>query len=79
MTNPDGTVDLYFGPEPPSGKQSNWTPTKTGGRFDVLFPLYGLQKPSFKKSWKLPDIASTKYDVFLKFAAIAGIRLWRSC
>jgi hypothetical protein len=59
-TNPDGTVDLYFGPQAPSGKQSNWTPTKTGGRFEVLFRLYGPEKPVFEKTWILPDIVSVK-------------------
>ena len=64
-TNPDGTVDLYFGPKAPAGKSSNWTPTKTGGRFEVLFRLYGpekplFEKPLFEKSWTLPDIVSVK-------------------
>jgi hypothetical protein len=59
-TNPDGTVDLYFGPKAPAGKSSNWTPTKTGGRFEVLFRLYGPEKPLFEKSWTLPDIVSVK-------------------
>jgi hypothetical protein len=58
VTNPDGTVDLYFGPKVPPGKISNWTPTKTGGRFEVLFRLYGPQKPLFDKTWTLPDIVS---------------------
>ena len=59
-TNPDGTVDLYFGPKAPSGSQSNWTPTKAGGRFEVLLRLYGPQKPLFDKTWTLPDIVSEK-------------------
>lgn len=59
-TNPDGTVDLYFGPKAPPGRNSNWTPTKAGGRFEVLFRLYGPEKPLFEKSWTLPDIESLK-------------------
>jgi hypothetical protein len=54
--NPDGSVDLYFGPTAPAGKESNWTPTKPGGRFEVLFRFYGPQKPLFEKAWTLPDI-----------------------
>ncbi|WP_234843234.1 DUF1214 domain-containing protein [Sinorhizobium meliloti] len=57
QVNEDGTVDLYFGPKAPSGKEPNWTPTKAGGRFEVLFRLYGPQKPLFDKTWTLPDIA----------------------
>ena len=54
--NPDGSVDVYFGPAAPDGKQSNWIPTSPRGRFEVLFRLYGPEKPFFDKTWKLPDI-----------------------
>ena len=54
--NADGSVDVYFGPEAPAGKESNWVPTSADGKFEVLFRLYGPEKPLFDKSWKLPDI-----------------------
>jgi hypothetical protein len=54
--NGDGSVDVWFGPNAPAGKESNWVPTKTGGGFEVLFRLYGPEKPLFEKTWKLPDI-----------------------
>ena len=41
-------------------KQSNWTPTKADGRFEVLFRLYGPQKPLFDRTWVLPDIEEMK-------------------
>ncbi|WP_245514527.1 DUF1214 domain-containing protein [Rhizobium leguminosarum] len=56
QSKPDGGVDLYFGPVAPSGQDSNWTPTKAGGRFEVLFRIYGPQKALFDKTWTLPDI-----------------------
>jgi hypothetical protein len=57
--NADGSVDVYFGPKAPEGKESNWVPT--GGRdFEVLFRLYGPEKPLFDKTWKLPDIEEVK-------------------
>ncbi|RWA98352.1 DUF1254 domain-containing protein [Mesorhizobium sp.] len=59
-TNADGAVDLYFGPKAPAGKESNWIPTKPGGRFEVLFRLYGPEKPLFEKTWILPDIEETR-------------------
>ena len=59
-TNPDGAVDLYFASKAPTGKQSNWTPTKADGRFEVLFRLYGPQKPLFDKTWVLPDVMETE-------------------
>ena len=57
--NADGSVDVYFGPKAPAGKESNWIPTDPNGKFEVLFRFYGPQKPLFDKSWKLPDIEKT--------------------
>lgn len=54
--NADGSVDIWFAPTAPPGKESNWVPTKAGGQFEVLFRLYGPQKPLYDKTWKLPDI-----------------------
>lgn len=54
--NADGSVDLHFGPKAPAGKESNWIPTKAGGRFEALFRFYGPDKPLFEKTWVLPDI-----------------------
>src|SRR5262249_8673578 len=54
--NDDGSVDVYFGPKAPVGKEANWVPTNAYGGFEVLFRLYGPEKPLFDKSWKLPDI-----------------------
>ncbi len=58
-TNADGSVDLYFGPEAPVGKDANWIPTKAGGRFEALFRFYAPEKPLFDKTWVLPDIEKT--------------------
>ena len=54
--NADGSVDIYFGPSAPGGGESNWVPTSARGQFEVLFRLYGPQKPFFDKQWILPDI-----------------------
>jgi hypothetical protein len=54
--NADGSVDIYFGPKAPPGKDSNWVPTNPSGQFEVLFRLYGPEKPFVDKTWKLPDI-----------------------
>ena len=54
--NPDGSVDLYFGPKAPQGKESNWVPTYAGSGFETLFRLYGPEKAFAEKTWKLPDI-----------------------
>ena len=54
--NADGSVDVYFGPKAPADKESNWVPTDANGKFEVLFRLYGPEKPFFDKAWVLPDI-----------------------
>jgi hypothetical protein len=54
--NADGSVDVYFGPRAPAGKESNWVPTSAGCGFEVLFRFYGPEKPLFDKTWRLSDI-----------------------
>ncbi len=53
--NPDGSVDVYFGPKAPEGREANWVPTDPKRKFELLFRLYGPEKPLFDKTWKLPD------------------------
>ena len=54
--NTDGSVDVFFAPKAPSGKETNWVPTDANRRFEVLFRLYGPEKAFFDKMWVLPDI-----------------------
>lgn len=54
--NSDGSVDVYFAPKAPAGKESNWIPTDPNGQFEILFRLYGPEKPLFERTWKLGDI-----------------------
>jgi len=58
--NPDGSADVYFGPAAPAGKESNWVPTDSKGRFELLFRLYGPKKPLFEKAWTLPDVEEVR-------------------
>ncbi len=60
QVNADGSVDLYFGPQAPTGKESNWTPTDPDGKFEILFRFYGPLPPLFNKTWVLPDIEPVK-------------------
>ena len=39
--NADGSVDVYFGPKAPAGKETNWVPTSASGKFGVLFRFNG--------------------------------------
>jgi hypothetical protein len=54
-TNPDGSIDLYFGPTAPAGKESNWVKTLPGRGWWVWFRFYGPTEAFFDKSWRLPD------------------------
>ncbi len=44
----------------PAGKESNWIPTDPKGKFEVLFKLYGPEKPFFEKACTLGDIEEVK-------------------
>jgi hypothetical protein len=54
--NADGSVDVYFGPAAPAGKESNWVPTDTKRGFELMFRSYAPTKVFFDKTWKLPDV-----------------------
>jgi hypothetical protein len=57
--NADGSVDVFFGPSAPTGKEPNWVPTN-GINFEILFRLYGPGKAFFQKTWTLPDLEEVK-------------------
>ncbi len=54
--NADGSVDIYIGPKPPAGKESNWLSTPAGQKWFPWFRVYGPEKAILDKSWRLPDI-----------------------
>jgi hypothetical protein len=54
--NADGSVDVYFGPEAPSGKEGNWVQTVPGKFWFPYFRLYAPTQAYFDRSWPLPDI-----------------------
>ena len=37
--NADGSVDIYFGPAAPAGKDANWVPTDPARKFELMFAL----------------------------------------
>jgi hypothetical protein len=56
VVNPDTSVDVYFGPKAPPGKDSNWVQTWPGKGFNVMLRLYGPLEPWFNKTWKPGEI-----------------------
>ncbi len=57
----DGSVNLYFGPTPPKGKEQNWIPTNPGEGWFRYFRLYGPLEAFFDRSWVLPDIEKASW------------------
>jgi hypothetical protein len=58
--NADGSVDVFFGPKAPAGKEANWVFTAPSKRWGAIFRFYGPEKPLFDKTWVLPDIEEVK-------------------
>ena len=54
--NPDGSVDLYFGPSAPKGYEKNWLQRDPGKAWFAYFRLYGPLEPYLNRTWRLPDI-----------------------
>lgn len=55
LTNEDGSVDLWFGPKPPAGKEANWIETVPGKGWFAILRLYGPLEPWFEKTWRPGD------------------------
>jgi hypothetical protein len=54
--NADGSVDVYFGPKAPAGKEANWVPTDPARGFELMARFYAPKREFFDKVWKLPDV-----------------------
>lgn len=54
--NEDGSVDLYFGPEPPAAGEGNWIRTLPGKGWFTILRLYGPLEGYMDGSWKPGDI-----------------------
>jgi len=58
--NADGSIDLYFGPSAPPGKEKNWIQTVPGRHWFTYFRLYAPTEAYFDKRWKMGDIERAK-------------------
>jgi len=56
VINADTSVDVYFGPKAPKGKQNNWVQTWPGKGWNVILRLYGPLQPFFDKTWRPGEI-----------------------
>lgn len=56
LVNADGSVDVYFGPKAPTGKEKNWVQTVPGKGWNTILRLYGPLAPWFDKTWRPGEI-----------------------
>ena len=54
--NADGSIDIYFGPAAPEGKETNWIKTLPGKGWFTYIRIYGPLEPFFEQTWKPDDI-----------------------
>ena len=58
--NPDGSVDVFFGPAEPAAGQSNWVQTLPDRHWFSYLRFYGPLEPSFDRTWKLGDVTRVR-------------------
>ncbi|MFO1068205.1 MAG: DUF1254 domain-containing protein [Geminicoccaceae bacterium] len=54
--NADGSIDIWFGPTAPAGKEGNWVQTIPGEGWNTILRLYGPLEPWFAKAWRPSEI-----------------------
>jgi hypothetical protein len=60
VVNADKSVDVYFGPKAPAGKENNWIQTDPGKGWNTIFRLYSPLKPWYDKTWRPSEIELVK-------------------
>jgi hypothetical protein len=56
VVNPDSSVDVWFGPQAPTGKEANWIQTVPGKGWWIMLRIYGPLEAWFDKTWKPGEI-----------------------
>lgn len=52
LVNADGSVDIYFGPKPPAGKENNWVQTIPEMGWNTILGFYDPLESWFDKTWR---------------------------
>jgi hypothetical protein len=60
QANPDGSYDIYFGPQAPESKESNWIQTISGKGWSVILRFYGPLESWFDQTWRPGEIEVVK-------------------
>ena len=56
VVNQDGSVDVRFGPEAPTGEKNNWIQTIPGKEWTLVLRLYGTLESWLEQSWKPGEV-----------------------
>ena len=56
VVNEDGSIDIWFGPEAPAGKEANWIQTVPGKGWFCLLRLYSPTEAWLEKTWRPGEI-----------------------
>ena len=59
LPNPNGSTTIFFGPEPPLGREANWIQTVPGKGWFTMLRLHGPLEPWFEKTWRPGNIVRT--------------------
>ena len=54
--NRDGSIDLYFAPEPPPGYESNWVQTIPGKSWFTILRMYSPLEAWIDQSWRPSEV-----------------------
>ena len=49
--NQDVSVDIWFGPKGPAGKENNWIQTIPGKGWTMILRLYGISESGIDQTW----------------------------
>ena len=58
--NADGSIDIYFSPEPPKGQVSNWLQTIPGKSWFVALRMYGPLEAWLDQTWRPGEVEVVK-------------------
>ena len=59
-TNADGSMDIYFSPQPPKGKEGNWLQTIPGKSWWLALRMYGPEQAWIDQTWRPGEIELVK-------------------
>jgi hypothetical protein len=60
VKNADGSIDLYYGPTAPQGKEKNWVQTIPAQGWWVYLRFYAPTRAYFDKTWSMGDFEKIK-------------------